>query len=64
MAKNVEWAFEIPIRRENFMTMARLLRGLVLALVGAAFATAAGAVDMTGTWEGRESCHCFNEVDV
>ena len=45
------------------MRTAHLLRTLVLTLVGAVFATAAGAVDMTGTWEGQERCNCFNAVD-
>ena len=45
------------------MRMERVFRvvGLV-ALVAALGTTGAEAVDMTGTWTGRERCDCFNDV--
>ena len=48
---------------ENVMKVTRMLRTLVLAVILAALGTTAGAVDMEGTWEGKERCDCFNEVD-
>lgn len=35
----------------------------VVALMIVALPTTAGAVDITGTWEGKETCKCFNNVD-
>ena len=35
----------------------------LVALMIVALGTTAGAVDITGTWEGKETCKCFNNVD-
>ena len=45
------------------MKMVRVLRALVLTVILAALGTPASAVDMTGTWAGRERCACFDPVD-
>ena len=44
------------------MKMVCMLRALVLTFILVAFGTTAEAVDMTGTWTGRERCDCFNDV--
>ena len=42
------------------MNMARMLRTLMWILIMLVLGATAGAVDMTGTWAGRERCACFN----
>ena len=44
------------------MKMVRVLRALILTVMLAALGTPAEAVDMTGTWEGKERCGCFDEA--
>ena len=39
-----------------------MLRTLVLSLILTGLGTTAQAVDMTGTWTGKETCTCFNDV--
>ena len=39
-----------------------MLRLFSLVVVAVAFGPAAEAVDLTGTWEGSETCACFNDV--
>ena len=41
----------------------RRIRTLILALSIASFGTTLGAVEITGTWVGKEKCDCFNNSD-
>lgn len=51
------------VSKEKTVKMARMFRALLLTLVMVVIGTTAEAVDMTGTWVGRERCACFDPVD-
>jgi len=49
--------------KEDSMKILGCIGTFIIALTLVALATTAGAVDITGTWEGKETCKCFNNVN-